>query len=227
VTTIEAAVARWRIRNLVLWPALLLLSCQLPAHAADATRTQVSAGYGYLSSLPRMWSQSSTRDCKTYEVKNILRLHPSFATAAANFLSAFSDAYGVVAITSAHRDSDEQQCVCEGEKGPCAGRLRTKKVKRGKKTITVHFRGLSRHSSGLALDVWPGIGTDAEFLCMHEFAERNPRFGVQFPLGMRDRPHMEMRRGWSPRLRYAALAGPTVQPCSSLPAYGYWMDEPE
>ena len=97
-------------------------------------------------------------------------------------------------------------------------------MKKGKKSITVHFRGMSRHSSGLALDVRPGVGTDAEFMCMHEFAEQNPRFGVHFPLGMRDRPHMEIARGKLRRPRYASLKVPAVLLCSSLPAYGYWTD---
>ena len=211
----------------ILWFIIFCLFGQSSAHANDTSRTRSSAGYSYLTSLPKMWSQSSARDCKTYEDKNILRLHPSFAAASAGFLSAFSDAYGAVIITSAHRNIEEQQCVCEGEKGPCAGRMRTKKVKKGKKTITVHFRGLSRHSSGIALDVRPGIGTDAEFMCMHEFAERNPHFGVHFPLGMRDRPHMELLRRGSPRPRYASLNLPAVQLCASLPASGYWIDNPE
>jgi hypothetical protein len=39
--------------------------------------------------------------------------------------------------------------------------------------------------------VRPGTGTDREFACLHEFAKLNPQFGVHFPLGRRDRPHME------------------------------------
>ena len=76
----------------------------------------------FLKSLPREWSRSSARDCKTYEGKNIDRLATSFATAAASFLDSFRQLHGPVVITSAHRTREEQVCVCIGEKGPCAGR---------------------------------------------------------------------------------------------------------
>src|SRR5262245_43905860 len=73
-------------------------------------------GLAYLKSLPRMWSGTSRSDCRTYDDKNIDRLSPSFALAAARFLHAFVGMHGHVTITSAHRTVEEQACVCEGEK---------------------------------------------------------------------------------------------------------------
>jgi len=32
-----------------------------------------------------------------------------------------------------------------------------------------------------------------EFACLHKFARLNPQFGVYFPLGSRDYPHLELR----------------------------------
>jgi len=74
-----------------------------------------------LKSLPRDWSHSSARDCKTYEDKNIDKLAEPFAKFAAAFLEAYQRLYGEVTITSAYRTSKEQVCVCQGERGPCAG----------------------------------------------------------------------------------------------------------
>src|SRR5262245_34604677 len=142
----------------------------------------------FLKSLPREWSGTSDRDCKTYEDKNIDKLSRSFAVSAAGFLKAFVEVHGHVTITSAHRTVQEQACVCEGEKGPCAGRPRTIKTKKGRRIVK---RSTSRHQDGIALDVRAGTGTEDEFTCMHEFAQLNPRFGVRFPMGKRDWPHME------------------------------------
>ena len=101
--------------------------------------------------------------------------------------------------------------MCEGEKGPCAGRPRIIKVI--KKRIVV--RGTSRHQTGLALDVRAGTGTADEFICMHEFAQANPQFNVHFPLGMRDKPHMEPAKRGDARVRVAGLGPmvPVVAPC--------------
>lgn len=200
-----------------------------PALSQGSSRTDRIAsrsGYDLLKALPRMWSGSSKTDCKTYEDKNVLRLQPWFMERAARFLDAFTEAHGPVVITSAHRNTAEQRCVCEGEKGPCAGRLRSKIVRKGKKTIVVQFRGSSRHASGLALDVRAGVGTDEEYKCMHEFAANNPQFGVHFPLGMRDRPHMEPVRTKSKLVRYASIAMPSLSPklCLSMPAYARWTE---
>jgi hypothetical protein len=144
----------------------------------------------FLKSLPRKWSHSSARDCKTYEDKNIERLAVPFATAAAAFLDAFRQLHGAVTITSAHRTAQEQVCVCIGEKGPCAGRPHEVKGKDGRRVVV---RGISRHQLGIALDVRPGTGRVDEFVCLHKFAQLNPQFGVYFPLGSRDYPHMELR----------------------------------
>ena len=154
------------------------------AEAEEALRSSArdTEALQFLKSLPREWSGTSNRDCKTYEDKNLERLSRPFAVSAAAFLQAFVAMHGHVTITSAHRTAQEQSCVCEGEKGPCAGRPRIIKMK--KKRIVV--RGTSRHQTGLALDVRAGTGTADEFICMHEFAQSNPQFNVHFPLGMRE-----------------------------------------
>ena len=144
--------------------------------------------YEFLKSLPREWSRSSATDCRTYEDKNVDRLSPAFAASAAAFLKAFTAIHGTVTITSANRTAQEQTCVCVGERGPCAGKPRIVKTK---KRVRVTKRGTSRHQLGIALDIRPGTGSDEEFNCLHQFAQRNPHFGVRFPLGKRDRPHME------------------------------------
>jgi hypothetical protein len=159
-----------------------------------------------LKSLPRQWSHSSARDCKTYEDKNIERLAVPFAIAAAAFLDAFRHLHGAVTITSAHRTSQEQACVCLGERGPCAGRPRTVKAKDGRRLIV---RGISRHQLGLAIDVRPGTGSVKEFICLHMFAQLNPQFGVHFPLRSHDYPHMELRLPQVHRTGAPALAVPS------------------
>jgi hypothetical protein len=188
------------------------------AHADDAAsngRTGIEQrGVAFLRSLPREWSGTSDRDCKTYEDKNIEGLASSFAASAASFLNAFRQIHGAVTITSAHRTVAEQRCVCIGEKGPCAGRPRVIKKKKGPRIVV---RSTSRHQLGIALDVRPGTGSQDEFKCLHEFAEENPQFGVGFPLGKRDRPHMEPRQPLD-RVKVAALgdALATVVPCATM-----------
>ena len=118
-----------------------------------------------LKSLPRQWAGSSTYDCKTYEDKNIDKLAMSFAISAATFLKAFVEVHGHVTITSAHRTPHEQTCVCKGEKGPCAGRPRVVKAKKGRRIVR---RGSSRHQRGIALDVRAGTGSEDEYACLHD-----------------------------------------------------------
>jgi len=178
----------WGIRLVV---CIIFLTTALAPHAAEAPfhpRLE-ERGLAFLRSLPRQWSGTSAYDCRTYEDKNIEKLRPTFVTNAAAFLRAFRNTHGDVMITSAHRTAQEQTCVCRGEKGPCAGRPRL--VKRTKKRPAVMVRSRSRHQLGIALDVRPGTGSKEEYSCLHEFASLNPQFGVHFPLGMRDRPHME------------------------------------
>ena len=127
----------------------------------------------------------------------------------ARFLKAFVEVHGAVTITSAHRTIDEQTCVCVGEKGPCAGRPRVVKKKKGKRTVSFIVRSVSRHQLGIALDVRAGTGSEDEFICLQEFAQLNPRFGVRFPLGKYDYPHMEP--GATPgATKFAALRTPTL-----------------
>jgi len=169
----------------------------------------------FLKSLPREWSHSSARDCKTYEDKNIDKLAVTFANSAAAFLKAYRQLYGEVTITSAHRTPQEQVCVCKGEKGPCAGRPHVVKAKGGRRVVV---RGISRHQLGLALDVRPGMGSVEEYGCLHKFALLNPQFGVYFPLGSRDYPHMELR---SPGFHHARAATPVPMStaCSTLDTF--------
>jgi hypothetical protein len=191
----------------------------LESHASDALSAAIShdeeKAIKYLKSLPREWAGTSNRDCKTYENKNIEKLSRSFAVSAARFLQAFVEVHGRVTITSAHRTAQEQACVCEGEKGPCAGRPRVVKTKRGRRIVK---RSTSRHQEGIALDVRAGTGTDDEFVCLHEFAQFNAQFGVHFPLGKRDRPHMEPAAPRRRNLRIAAISvmARQVTPCSRL-----------
>jgi hypothetical protein len=174
-----------------------------------------SATLRTLKNLPREWSRSSKRDCRTYEDKNIDRLSPAFAASAAAFLTAFVETHGRVTITSAHRTAEEQTCVCDGERGLCAGRPRIIKGKKGRRYVK---RTTSRHQSGIALDVRPGSGSGEEFACMHEFAHLNPQFGVHFPLGQRDRPHMELSTGKPIAFRVASLGfvQRNVTPCTKM-----------
>ena len=171
----------------------------------------------FLKSLPREWSGTSDHDCKTYEDKNIDRLSRSFAVSAARFLKTFVEVHGAVTITSAHRSEEEQTCVCVGEKGPCAGRPRLVKKKKGKRTVSFVVRSVSHHQLGIALDVRAGTGSEDEFTCMQEFAQLNPQLGVRFPLGKHDYPHMEPGSG-AVTVKVAALVSPlpSVMPCTKM-----------
>jgi hypothetical protein len=191
-----------------------------PPCSGDEAPQQLAAGeaaaLGALKSLPREWSHSSRRDCRTYEDKNLDRLSPAFAESAAAFLKAFVETHGRVTITSAHRTAEEQTCVCDGERGPCAGQPRIVKGKKGRRYVK---RTTSRHQSGDALDVRAGTGSDEEFACLHEFAQLNPHFGVHFPMGQRDRPHMEptKRRPIAFRLASLGFFQPRIKPCTKMP----------
>jgi len=169
----------------------------------------------FLKSLPRDWSHSSARDCKSYEDKNIDNLAKPFAKSAAAFPEVYQRLYREVTITSAYRTSKEQVCVCQGERGPCAGRPHVVKTKGGHRIVV---RGISRHQLGIALDVRPGMGSVEEYRCLHKFASLNPQFGVYFPLGSHDYPHMELR---SPDPHYSRAAMPAstaLTACSKVNA---------
>lgn len=187
--------------------------------ASDAVAALARAPDGpanFLKTLPREWSGTSARDCRTYEDKNIERLSRTFSASAANFLRAFVEVHGNVTITSAHRTALEQACVCDGEKGPCAGKPRIIRGRKGR--IVIKKSGISRHQLGIALDVRAGTGSDEEFACLHEFAQLNPQFGVWFPHGKRDRPHMEPKAGGSTNVKLAALGSMPrpVNPCTNM-----------
>ena len=205
--------------KLLSMPLVLCVAWGTHALANDLPPTSLASVEGheltFLKSLPREWSGTSDRDCKTYEDKNIDKLSRPFATSAARFLKAFVEVHGHVTITSAHRSAQEQSCVCEGEKGPCAGRPRTVKTKKGRRIVK---RSVSRHQDGIALDVRAGTGTEEEFTCMHEFARFNPQFGVHFPIGRRDQPHMEPSGSGRKGVRLAALGTPAhhITPCAKM-----------
>ena len=93
---------------------------------------------------------------------------------------------------------------------------RVVRAKRGKR-LTV--RGTSRHQLGIALDVRPGTGSRNDFACLHKFAQLNPQFGVHFPLGSRDYPHMELRSPLAPRNANAAQPIRVVGSCRSVGSF--------
>ena len=156
-----------------------------------------SAAAAYLKSLPRGWAGSSGKDCNTYADKNIDKLNGEFRVCAAKFLKAYTAQHGAVTITSGHRDGEEAKCVCVGEPGMC-GFL---KVDTDGKPIG--GRGVG-HQYGTAIDVWPFTPAEVKKYSndqsqpvndtvekIQKFARDNPQFGVHFPFGMRDRPHLE------------------------------------
>lgn len=200
--------------------AMWVLACgcvhasERPQYRPDSAEGQALA---FLKSIPREWSGFSDHDCRTYDDKNLERLKPGFIVAAAAFLKAFMQTHGEVTINSAHRTADEQYCVCVGEKGPCAGKglPPSKPAKTGKQPIT---QALSRHQLGIAMDVRAGAGTEREFICMHEFARSNPQFGVYFPLGRADYPHMELigSRGPAANIGKVTAGSVKITPCQKM-----------
>lgn len=188
-----------------------------PLYKPDSLEGQALA---YLKATPREWSGTGDHDCRTYDDRNLERLAPAFVVGAAAFLKAFTHTHGTATITSAHRTPNEQVCACYGERGPCAGKPVTIMTRNGPQTVKPF--GLSRHQLGIAMDVRPGTGSEAEFLCMHEFARANPQFGVHFPLGRYDYPHMELLGSRGPAMRLASI-GPTgaasgakITPCQKM-----------
>src|SRR5256714_10948444 len=136
----------WRFA-LVLAAALAITGVAGAQEASPSRSTSAEErAVEFLKSLPREWSGTSDHDCKTYEDKNVDRLLRPFAVSAARFLKAFVEVHGAVTITSAHRSEEEQTCVCVGEKGPCAGRPRLVKKKKGKSVVV---RSISHHQLGI------------------------------------------------------------------------------
>ena len=201
--------------RLIVLMAGVIVTPPAPALADAALLGQVSAqrrALDFLKGLPSAWSGTSAKDCKTYEHKNIERLSRPFAASAANFLKAFVEIHGHVTITSAHRTA-EQACVGLGEKGPCAGKRRVVKTKKGRRVVKKG--GMSHHQHGTALDVRAGTGSDEEF---NEFAALNPHFGIRFPIGKRDRPHMEPVVDKNAAIRVASLESmrSSIVPCAGM-----------
>jgi hypothetical protein len=211
-----------RVASYWKFPLVLVAACAACGVAARAQGDLPNRSAGaedraveFLKSLPREWSGTSDHDCKTYEEKNIDRLSRSFAVSASRFLKAFVEVHGEVTITSAHRTGEEQTCVCVGEKGPCAGRPRVVKKKKGKSVVV---RSVSHHQLGIALDVRAGTGSEDEFVCLQEFAQLNPQLGVRFPFGKHDYPHMEPGVSRPAAVKIAALASArtSVTPCNKM-----------
>jgi hypothetical protein len=200
--------------GLAVFAALVCASHASGSEVENAPVALEQRGLAFLKKLPREWSGTSDRDCKTYEDKNIDRLTRSFAASAAEFLLAFKQVHGAVTVTSAHRTAEEQTCVCIGEKGPCAGRPRVVKTKKKGRRVVV--RSISRHQLGIALDVRPGTGSESEFTCLQEFARLNPQFGVRFPLGKRDYPHMEPSTVGTIKVAAVGLTPALVTPCTNM-----------
>jgi hypothetical protein len=202
--------------------AVIFAACAAAAWAQRTLPRRVPSAedraLDFLKSLPREWSGTSDHDCKTYEDKNIDRLSRPFAVSAARFLKTFVEVHGEVTITSAHRTEEEQTCVCVGEKGPCAGRPRVVKKKKGKSIVRIVVRSVSHHQLGIALDVRAGTGSEDEFICLQEFAQLNPHLGVRFPFGKMDYPHMEPGATRPAAVKLAALASArtSLTPCNKM-----------
>jgi hypothetical protein len=62
-----------------------------------------------------------------------------------------------------------------------------------------------------------GNGSEDKFICLQEFAQLNPQFGVRFPLGKYDYPHMEPGSRL-PAIKLAALGSPaaSITPCNRM-----------
>jgi hypothetical protein len=206
------------VRLLVLMAGILIVAVPGRAfpNALIDRDTAHRRALDFLKELPREWSGTSAKDCRTYEPKNIERLSRPFAAAAANFLRAFIEIHGHVTLTSAHRTAQEQACVCLGEKGPCAGKRRVLRAKKGRRIVKQG--GMSHHQLGIAIDVRAGTGSDDEFKCLHEFAALNPQFGIRFPFGKKDRPHMEPLIGKNMTVKLASLGSgrSSLVPCTSM-----------
>jgi hypothetical protein len=187
----------------------------LASNAPTATTEIEQQALTFLKSLPREWSRSSSRDCKTYEDKNIDALAVTFATSAANFLLAFTRQYGAITITSEHRTQQEQVCVCIGENGPCAGKPHVIKGKMALGSSFMHL-GISSALHSTSARAWSVGGCG-----LHSFAQLNPQFGVHFPLGQRDPTWNRVTRS---RSKIASLrrlvAGFAVKPAHGLTLFG-------
>ena len=207
---------------------VLALSTALSAAQSlrEYAQSYVSA-IDFLLQTPAGPAGSSSYDCKTYEAKNIRRLDPQLAERVAIFIREWNNLnYPRIRITSAFRSAQEQMCVCEGEKGPCAWQLHTKTVYFRKKVHTIAWRGKqSEHQGGNAIDVSAISKDDSDnvvmlkYRCMHEFAKFNPQFGLDFPYGDHDRPHAQRNVFQKSNVRFESwdASVQNVVPCNALP----------
>ena len=126
------------------------------------------------------------------------KLNNAFATCAAKFLQAFARAHGPIYVVSAFRCGPNSPAHIQCD--------RTENARAGGATR-------SNHQLGLAMDVNPASNN---YVQLHAFARSNPQFGVGFPLGMGDRPHMEPTNKRSPSCSGVAGTPVTAECFTSL-----------
>jgi hypothetical protein len=167
-------------------------------------------------------AQTSKKDCRTqYNIDGVV---PWFMQKTAVALAAYQYYYGEVTLTSAYRSKQDQECVCDGERGPCAGQKWVrKKIKKGVfKMVAIKTGGMSNHQRRTAIDVRPLARTIEHYRCMQEFFKVNDQFGVHHPLGEKDLPHVEPRGNSD--LRVSALLRP-IRLCSHIPVLTDYVPE--
>jgi hypothetical protein len=163
-----------------------------PADRAVLKCDDRASALAYLKSL----REGTGGKCQTTSDPSFEMLNPTFTVCAAQFLKEFETRYGKVKITSAGRSAAQQKCVCPvAIPGKCGS------------------VGSSNHQRALALDVHPANGN---YMQMQAFARANPAFGVCFPLGERDRPHMILAGIGGGESNNCAAQGIT-KPCAGAP----------
>lgn len=211
--------------------------------SAQPPDEETEEAYQLLERLPAHAAGTSKRDCLTWDSAHIRMLKPWLARRVARMALAFVLTHGKITILSAYRSAEDQKCVCEGEKGLCAGWKQVKRHKgkgpaRETYYLMVGTGGRSRHEYGVAIDVRPGTGTHKEYQCLNEFLKRNPQFGLHLPLFDKwDRAHVEpvelpraARKSKKGRkrngMRVASLALPQPAPVSPCGVMDYMNTEP-
>lgn len=151
----------------------------------------VGAAKKYLFSIARNLRDSQAPP----DWEHIKPLDPTFAVCAANFLKAYADERGPVAVVSACRS-------CPG--GDPGENARAGGVPN------------SRHTKGLALDVNP-IGRGSSYQTLWAFARQHPEYGVCFPHLGADPPHMTLT-GADSREGNKCMRQSVTKICSGAPA---------
>ena len=148
-----------------------------PGDTKAGITNDAGAAKAYLQSIARDLRNSKAPPTSGGRID---KLNNAFATCAANFLKAYAQKYGPIFVVSAFR--------C-GPRSPASIQC--------DRTENARARGAtnSNHQIGMAMDVNPASGNYAQ---LHAFARASPQFGVGFPLGMGDRPHMQPTNMRSP-----------------------------